>query len=136
MHAFEIVTCLRLTDAINHEIARLDTRIGQQLASIPGVTPACPACGLIGGGHAPGCASTDTAVLGLVERLDEITGVGARNAQIIIAELSTAMSVFPPRARRRMGPADPGAPSNPAPPPGPAAPARATRTCAARSASA
>ena len=32
---------------------------------------------------------------GLVERLDEITGVGARNAQVIIAELGTDMSVFP-----------------------------------------
>ena len=95
VHAFEIATHLRLIDAINHEIARLDTRIDQQLASIPGVAPACPACGLIGGGHAPGCASTDTAVLGLVERLDEITGVGARNAQIIIAELGTDMPVFP-----------------------------------------
>jgi transposase len=30
-----------------------------------------------------------------VERLDEITGVGARNAQVIIAELGTDMSVFP-----------------------------------------
>jgi transposase len=34
-------------------------------------------------------------VLGLVERLDEITEVGARNAQVIIAELGTDMSVFP-----------------------------------------
>jgi transposase len=34
-------------------------------------------------------------VLGLVERLDEITGVGTRNAQVIIAELGTDMSVFP-----------------------------------------
>src|SRR5258706_4928682 len=61
----------------------------------PGVAPACGSCGLIGGGHAPGCASKDTPVLGLVERLDEITGVGARNAQVIIAELGTDMSVFP-----------------------------------------
>jgi hypothetical protein len=30
-----------------------------------------------------------------VERLDEITGVGTRNAQVIIAELGTDMSVFP-----------------------------------------
>jgi transposase len=30
-----------------------------------------------------------------VERLDEITGVGPRNAQVIIAELGTDMSVFP-----------------------------------------
>ena len=34
-------------------------------------------------------------MLGLAERLDEITGVGTRNAQVIIAELGTDMSVFP-----------------------------------------
>lgn len=34
-------------------------------------------------------------VLGLVERLDEITEVGARNVQVIIAGLGTDMSVFP-----------------------------------------
>jgi len=95
VHAFEIATHLRLIDAINDEIARLDARIEQQLASIPGVAPACTACGLIGGGHAPGCASKDAAVLSLAERLAEITGVGARNAQVLIAELGTDMSVFP-----------------------------------------
>jgi transposase len=95
VHAFEIATHLRLIDAINDEIARLDARIEQQLASIPGVAPACTACGLIGGGHAPGCACLDAAVLSLVQRLDEITGVGARNAQVLIAELGTDMSVFP-----------------------------------------
>ena len=30
-----------------------------------------------------------------MERLDEITGVGVRNAQVVIAELGTDMSVFP-----------------------------------------
>jgi transposase len=95
VHAFEISLHLRLIDTINDEIARLDARIEQQLARIPGVAPACTACGLIGGGHSPGCASEGTPVLGLVERLDEITGVGARNAQVIIAELGTDMSVFP-----------------------------------------
>ncbi len=95
VHAFEIATHLRLIDAINDEVARLDTRIEQQLASIPGVAPACTGCGLIGGGHSAGCESDGTPVLGLVERLDEITGVGARNAQVIIAELGTGMSVFP-----------------------------------------
>ena len=95
VHAFEIATHLRLIDTINDEIARLDARIEQQLTAIPGVAPACTACGLIGGGHAPGCASKDAAVLGLVERLAEITGVGTRNAQVIIAELGTDMSVFP-----------------------------------------
>src|SRR5438552_1973438 len=87
VHAFEIATHLRLIDAINDEIARLDARIRQQLASIPGVAPACTSCGLIGGGHSPACPSDGTPVLGLVERLDEITGAGVRNAQVTIAEL-------------------------------------------------
>src|SRR5258708_13309104 len=95
IHAFEIATHLRLIDAINDEITRLDAAIEQQLASIPGVAPACTACGLAGGGHAPGCASKDTAVLGLVERLDEITGAGASNAQALIAQPAPAMPVFP-----------------------------------------
>jgi transposase len=95
VHAFEIATHLRLIDTINDEITRLDARIEQQLTSIPGVAPACTSCGLIGGGHSPGCASDGTPVLGLVERLDETTGVGVRNAQVLIAELGTDMSVFP-----------------------------------------
>jgi transposase len=95
VHGFEIAVHLRLIDAINDEITRLDARIEDQLAAIPGVAPACGSCGLIGGGHSPGCASDGTPVLGLVERLDEITGVGPRNAQVIIAELGTDMSVFP-----------------------------------------
>src|SRR5512142_2312944 len=95
VHAFEIATHLRLIDAINDEITRLDTRIEQQLASIPGVAPACTSCGLAGGGHSPGCAAEGTPVLRLAERLDEITGVGPRNAQVIIAELGTDMSLFP-----------------------------------------
>ena len=95
VHAFEIAMHLRLIDAINEEIAQLDERIGQQLASVPGVAPACTSCGLIGGGHAPGCDSQGTPAAGLVERLDEITGVGVLNAQVIIAELGTDMSVFP-----------------------------------------
>jgi transposase len=95
IHAFEIAARLRLTDAINGEIAGLDARIEQQLTQIPGVAPACTRSGLTGGGHSPGCASDGTPVLGLAERLDEVTGVGARNARVIIAELGTDMSVFP-----------------------------------------
>ena len=95
IHAFETGRHLRLIDTINGEIARLDDRIQQQLASIPRVAPACTGCGLIGGGHAPGCASQGTPVPGLAERLDEITGVGVRNAQVLIAELGTDTTVFP-----------------------------------------
>jgi transposase len=95
VHAFEIGVHLRLIDAINDEIARVDARIEQQLVSVPRTAPACPGCGLIGGGHSPGCASDGTPVLGLVQRLDEMTGVGVRNAQVFIAELGTDTSVFP-----------------------------------------
>ena len=95
IHALEISTHLRLIDAINAEIARLDEAAGQQLAKVPRTAPACTACGLAGGGHAPGCGSEGTAPLSLAERLDEITGIGERNAQVIIAELGTGPSQFP-----------------------------------------
>ena len=40
-------------------------------------------------------ASDGTPVLGLVARLDEVTGVGVCNARVFIAELGTDISVFP-----------------------------------------
>jgi transposase len=95
IHAFEIKTHLRLIDAINDEITRLDEAIGQQLAKVPGTAPACTACGLAGGGHAPGCAGEGTPLLSLAGRLDEVTGIGAVNARAIIAELGTDPSQFP-----------------------------------------
>jgi transposase len=95
IHAFEIKTHLRLIDAINDEIARLDEAIEHQLAKVPGTAPACTACGLAGGGHAPGCAGEGTPLLSLARRLDEITGVGECNARVIIAELGTDPSTFP-----------------------------------------
>ena len=95
IHALEISTHLRLIDAINDEITRLDQAIGQQLAKVPRTAPACTSCGLAGGDHAPGCAGDGIPVLGLAERLDEITGVGLCNARVLIAELGTDPSQFP-----------------------------------------
>jgi transposase len=95
IHAFEIAAHLRLIDAINDEITRLDEAIGQQLANVPRTAPACTACGEIGGGHAPGCASQAAAPLSLASRLDEITGIGEPSAAVLIAELSTDPSQFP-----------------------------------------
>jgi len=95
IHALEISTHLRLIDAINDEIARLDEAAVQQLAKVPRTAPACTACGLAGGGHAPGCGSEGTAPLSLAQRLDEITGIGERSAQVVIAELGTDPSQFP-----------------------------------------
>jgi transposase len=95
IHAFEIGTHLRLIDAINDEIARLDEKIEEQLALVPRTAPACTACGLAGGGHAPGCPDEQVPLLGLAGRLDEITGIGECNARVLIAELGTDPSVFP-----------------------------------------
>jgi transposase len=95
IHATEIAVHLRLIDAVNAEIALLDEQIAQQLAAVPGTAPACTACGLAGGGHAPGCGDEDVPLLDLAARLDEVTGIGAVNAPAIIAELGTDPSQFP-----------------------------------------
>jgi len=95
IHAFEIKTHLRILDVINEEITRLDQKIEEQLALVPRTAPACTGCGEIGGSHAPGCAGEGTPLLGLDERIDEITGVGAVNARVLIAELGTDPSQFP-----------------------------------------
>ena len=95
IHATEIALHLRLIDAINAEITALDEQIGQQLAAVPGTAPACTACGLAGGGHAPDCDDLGILLLGLADRLDEVTGIGAVNGRAIIAELGTDPSQFP-----------------------------------------
>ena len=95
IHATEIAVHLRLIDAINAEIARLDEQIEQHLPSVPRTAPVCTACGEIGGGHAPGCQDLGVLLLGLAGLLDEITGIGAVNAPAIIAELGTDPSQFP-----------------------------------------
>ena len=78
------------------KITRLDQQITGLLEQIPGISGACTSCGVTGGGgHAPGCASDQAKVLSVIERLDEITGVGIPTAQVIIAELGTGMTQFP-----------------------------------------
>ena len=94
IHAEEIAVHLRLIDAINAEITGLDAKIEQLLPQVPRTAPACTACGLAGGGHAPDCTDLGVLVLGLADRLDEITGIGAVNARVLIAELGTDPSQF------------------------------------------
>jgi transposase len=69
-HAFICATMLRRIDALAADIAELDVRIEQMIA------PFAQA----------------------VDKLDEITGVGVRSAQEIVAELGVDMSVFPTAA--------------------------------------
>ena len=68
IHATEIAVHLRLTDAINAEIALLDEQIEQHLPSVPRTAPVCTACGEIGGGHAPGCQDLGVLLPGLACR--------------------------------------------------------------------
>jgi transposase len=98
VHAYEIGLLLGLIDTLETRITELDHKIETHLAALPGVPPACTRCGLIGGGHAPGCDNYGAQLLSLVQRLDEITGVGTITAQVIIAELGLAMTQFPTAA--------------------------------------
>ena len=84
------------------------------------------------GGPCTGCPGP---VLGVIARLDEITGIGRDAAQVIIAEMGTKIVQLPTPAHRVLGQDDSPAPSSPVPAAAPAAPAKATPTCAARPAS-
>jgi len=95
IHAFETGMLLELTGALTAKITRLDQQITGLLEQIPGISGACTSCGVIGGGHAPACASGQAKVLPVIERLDEITGAGPGTAPVIIAELGTGMTRFP-----------------------------------------
>ena len=95
IHATEIGLHLRLIDAINAEITALDEQIERHLPSVPRTAPVCTACGVAGDGHAPDCENLGTLLLGLADRLDEITGIGAVNARVLIAELGTDPAQFP-----------------------------------------
>ena len=77
-------------DALDAKIGRLTTRIDQLLA---GMEPEAVKGGDATGGASP--ASRNAGELTTIERLDEIPGVGAVNAQIILAEIGLDMSQFP-----------------------------------------
>jgi transposase len=93
IHALEIGMLLDLIDGLTAKIGQLDGEITRLLARIPGVAGACTSCGEVGGTHAPGCAVA--LVLSVIERLDEIPGVGPDVAQVIVAELGMDMTQFP-----------------------------------------
>jgi transposase len=95
IHATEIGVHLRLIDAINAEITGLDEEIEQLLPQVPRTAAVCTACGVVGGEHAPDCQDLGVLLLGLADRLNEITGIGAVSARVLIAELGTDPSTFP-----------------------------------------
>jgi transposase len=73
-------------DALTDQIIRLGGRIDELVAALPQAQPQPPTdpCGLGDGG-----------ALGVVERLDEITGIGRDAAHTIIAEIGLDMTQFP-----------------------------------------
>jgi len=95
IHALEIGMLCELIDDITAKMARLDAEITARLARIPGIAPACAGCGEIGGGHAPSCPRAGAPVLSVIERLDELTGIGIGAAQVIVAEPGTGKTTFP-----------------------------------------
>jgi transposase len=78
-------------DALNAQIGRLTSRIGELIAAIP-AAQGTDADGITGpsAGTGPGAP-----VLPAAARLDEITGSGLEGAQAIIAEIGLDMSRFP-----------------------------------------
>jgi transposase len=112
-HAFVARMLLDQIDALGGQIERLTTRIEQTIAAIPAASPPAPDPG---GGH--GAAAGDAigparsvpgpieqvdpqtgevlaAALPVVDRLDEVAGIGRHAAQVIIAEVGLDMGQFP-----------------------------------------
>jgi transposase len=112
-HAFVARMLLDQIDALDGQIQRLTTRIEQAIAAIPAASPPAPDPG---GGH--GAAAGDAigparsvpghiervdpqtgeilaAALPVVDRLDEVAGIGRLAAQVIIAEVGLDMAQFP-----------------------------------------
>ena len=93
IHGFEIGMLLKLIDDLSAKITELDERIEAQLENVPGLGGVCTSCGQPGpDGPCTGCGEP---VLGVIARLDEITGIGRGAAQVIVAELGTDMTQFP-----------------------------------------
>lgn len=99
-----------LLDQIDGLTARIDQLTGRIEALIAaldkpdtgadehgGDTPNLPTPADVGdaAGPAPGVDVSDDGRLSVIERLDEITGIGPSAAQVIVAEIGTDMSVFP-----------------------------------------
>jgi transposase len=112
-HAFVARMLGDQIDALGGQIERLTTRIEQAIAAIPAASPPAPDPG---GGH--GAAAGDAiglarsvpghiervdpqtgevlaATLPVVDRLDEVAGIGRHAAQVIIAEVGLDMAQFP-----------------------------------------
>jgi transposase len=134
-------------DALSGQIDQLTTLIEETIAAIPAAQPPAsspgggPGAAVQAGSQsvqsAPGAVDPETgeilaASLPVVDRLDEVAGIGRHAAQVIIAEVGLDMASSRPWRTWCRGPGCHPGPSSPAPSTGPAPPARATPTSKAR----
>jgi transposase len=77
-------------DALTAKVDMLTLRIEQLIADMPAAQP--PASDDSPG---PSAGNATKATLPVVERLDEITGIGVNTAQVLVAELGLDMGQFP-----------------------------------------
>jgi transposase len=112
-HAFVARMLLDQIDALGGQIERLTTRIEQAIAAIPAASPPAPDPGSGHGAAAgdaigparsvpgpiervdPQTGEVLAAALPVVDRLDEVAGIGRLAAQVIIAEVGLDMAQFP-----------------------------------------
>ncbi len=78
-------------DALTGQIGRLTARIEELIAAIPAAQVPTRTAPLAGAGNRPSTRRPSPRVA----RLDEVPGIGARTAQVIIAELGLDMGQFP-----------------------------------------
>ena len=85
-HAELLTMLLRQVDQLSADIDALTERIDELIAQIPAAqAPANPETGELGG----------TGGIPVLERLDEVTGIGLLTAQVIVAEVGLNMAQFP-----------------------------------------
>src|SRR5260370_21162549 len=89
IHAIEIAVHLRLIDAINAEITRLDAEIEKALPQVPPPAPVCTAGGVAGGGHAPDCQNLGVLLLGPADPLDHTPRIRPLNPPPLLADPRT-----------------------------------------------
>jgi transposase len=146
-HGFIARMLLDQIDALSGQIDQLTARIEQTITAIPAAQPPAPATGAGGNAAATthaGIASAESvpghpnsegvdpepgellaAPLPVVDRVDEVAGIGHPAAQVIIAEVGWTWASSPPRRTWCRGPGCHPAPSSPPPGTAPAPPARA-----------